>query len=1035
MNPLLLLLGSAMAALPLAAAEFKFGNQTFTLPDGFEMERVAGPPLVNRPIMADFDEQGRLYVADSSGSTDKVEKQLAERPHRIVRLTDTDGDGRFDQSTVFADKMMFPEGILWFEGAVYCGAPPSIWKLEDKDDDGVADQRTEWFKGGTLTGCANDLHGPYAGPDGLIYWCKGAFAQQTHERPGRKTISDRAAHIFRSRADGSEFDSVMSGGMDNPVEIAFTPAGETIFSTTFYTNPEGGRRDALVHAVYGGVYPKVHDVLDGLTRTGDLLPAMTHLGPAVPSGLMRYSSRFLSADFENNLFSCQFNLHRVQRHVLEPFGSTFRTRDVDFVVSDSLDFHPTDVLEDADGSLLIIDTGGWYKLCCPTSQIAKPDVLGAIYRVRRTGMQPVKDPRGLSIPWKSQNARALARLLDDPRPAVRSRAIAQLGKDEEAIPVLRQILESGRAKSGANPERASALTRLNTIWALTRMQSPAAAAAIRLALDESDPVVRQAAVYSAGLRRDQEAVPALIKILLTSGSLHLQRNAATSLGRIGDATAAPALLQVAAEERDRILEHSLIYALIEINHPASTRKGLAAASAFTRRTALIALDQMENQLAASEVVPLLGSANSVLKETAMWITGRHADWGSELSDSLRERLSTAAASGSEKDGLQRQLAQLARSPAIQQLIARQLAATPGARELLLRAIAQASLKEMPAAWNEELRRLLGDGSDAIVQATIAALRALPIAKSAVGDTGEALLKVARETRRSDELRLEAFSAAPTGFELEPALFDFLTAQLDPSKPPLRRGAAASAISRARLTEAQLLAVTELVRNAGPLELSRLLGAFDNATDAAVGTKLIESLKQSKGVSTLRRDAIAAHLAKFPAAVQEQGQQFAATLDANAAKQRERLDQLSGKMTGGDVRRGQKIFNSTQAGCATCHAIGYLGGHVGPDLTRIGNVRSERDLLESILYPSASFVRNFEPVIVTTKSGEDHAGVIRRETSETILLVSGPTAEESLPRAEVAAIRPGTVSIMPEGLETQLSGAELADLVTFLKSLK
>jgi hypothetical protein len=255
------LLSSLLGSL---AAEFRFSNHTFTLPEGFELELVAGPPLVDRPILADFDEQGRLYVADSSGSNDKVEKQLEERPHRIVRLEDTNGDGIFDQSIVFADKMMFPEGTLWFDGSLYVSAPPSIWKLTDTDGDGVADRREEWFQGKTLTGCANDLHGPYLGPDGWIYWCKGAFARQTHERPGQKPISDSAAHIFRSRPDGSGLDSVISGGMDNPVEIAFTPEGDAIFTTTFYTNPEGGRRDALVHAVYGGVYPKVHGVIEGL---------------------------------------------------------------------------------------------------------------------------------------------------------------------------------------------------------------------------------------------------------------------------------------------------------------------------------------------------------------------------------------------------------------------------------------------------------------------------------------------------------------------------------------------------------------------------------------------------------------------------------------------------------------------------------------------------------------------------------------------------------------------------------------------------
>ena len=116
-------------------------RRTLRVPDGFTIERMAGPPLVDRPITAAFDEQGRLYVADSSGSNDNVQKQLAEKPHRIVRLEDTDGDGKFDKRTVFADKMMFPEGTMWHDGSLYVAAPPSIWKLTDTDGDGVADQR------------------------------------------------------------------------------------------------------------------------------------------------------------------------------------------------------------------------------------------------------------------------------------------------------------------------------------------------------------------------------------------------------------------------------------------------------------------------------------------------------------------------------------------------------------------------------------------------------------------------------------------------------------------------------------------------------------------------------------------------------------------------------------------------------------------------------------------------------------------------------------------------------------------------------
>ena len=118
------------------------------------------------------------------------------------------------------------------------------------------------------------------------------------------------------------------------------------------------------------------------------MPVMTHLGPAAPCGLHRYETDQFGTEYANNLFCCQFNLRKVSRHVLVADGLDLRRRRTrDFVVSDNLDFHPTDVIEDADGSLLVVDTGGWYKLCCPTSQLVKPDVTGA--RVKKVGAHQV----------------------------------------------------------------------------------------------------------------------------------------------------------------------------------------------------------------------------------------------------------------------------------------------------------------------------------------------------------------------------------------------------------------------------------------------------------------------------------------------------------------------------------------------------------------------------------------------------------------------------------------------------------------------
>jgi putative heme-binding domain-containing protein len=128
-----------------------------------------------------------------------------------------------------------------------------------------------------------------------------------------------------------------------------------------------------------------------------------------------------------------------------------------------------------------------------------------------------------------------------------------------------------------------------------------------------------------------------------------------------------------------------------------------------------------------------------------------------------------------------------------------------------------------------------------------------------------------------------------------------------------------------------------------------------------------------------------------------------------------------------------VFQNSKAACSACHAIGYLGGTVGPDLSRIGQIRSERDLLEALLFPSVSFVRSYEPILIVTKSGKSFNGLIRRESPEEITLVTGAKEETRISRDDIEEIRPGTVSIMPAGLETQLTKEQLADLVAFLKS--
>ena len=159
------------------------------------------------------------------------------------------------------------------------------------------------------------------------------------------------------------------------------------------------------------------------------------------------------------------------------------------------------------------------------------------------------------------------------------------------------------------------------------------------------------------------------------------------------------------------------------------------------------------------------------------------------------------------------------------------------------------------------------------------------------------------------------------------------------------------------------------------------------------------------------------------------------LNVDVAKQRARLEELLAALRGGDVRRGQAVFNSTKASCSACHAIGYMGGNVGPDLTHIAKIRNERDLLESIVFPSASIVRSYEPVAIATKDGKVFNGLIRREAPDEIVLATGANQEARIARDDIEYMRPSNISVMPAGLDQQLTPRDLSDLVAFLKTCR
>ncbi len=1021
---------AATALLPLSArADEPFRAPTLTVPPGYTVELAAAPPLVQHPMMAGFDDRGRLFVAEAAGENLRRPDLEEKLPNFVRMLEDTDHDGVFDKSTIFADKMTFPMGALWHEGALFVASSGAVWRFEDTDDDGVADVRNKIVSDFGYTGNAADVHGCFLGPCGRIYWCEGRHGHEFRNDAGQITSAGKAARIFSCRPDGSDVQIHCGGGMDNPVEIDFLPTGEMLGTVNIMFRQRG---DCLVHWMHGGVYPR-HDqpkVTAEFRQTGELLPPVHNFGHVAVSGMTRYRGTLLGETFRDNLLVTEFNTHKVNRVQLRRDGPTFAAVSTEFLTSSNADFHPTDVLEDADGSLLVIDTGGWFRIGCPTSQIAKPNVLGAIYRIRRDGEPRATNPYRTDLVWEEQDTQQLAALIQGGRPVVRDRALTEfVRRGDTSIKEFQSWLSNG------NTSEATADPRLSAVWGLGRIGSPSAAEVLREQLTHATPEVRQASAMALGILRDEAGVMPLGR-LLGDDEAAVRREAATALSRIGSAAAVPMLLDALRSQVHRVEEHALIYALIEIGDAAATTPGLASDTPRVRRAALIALDQMNSQPLTREMVAgLLETDDLELRNAALEIVARHPAWGDEMVAVAARMLQRSDLSAGEAAILSGSLLAFEKNPAVQQLVATSLAdeATPVARKRqVLEVLAQTTLTELPAAWTTQLREALAAEDALLVEQAVKA-----IAATGLKDAEAPLRKIATASSRPIDLRIAAIAVLSRhGAPLTDDQFRLLTDQLHRDAPPLRRLAAARCIGGASLTAAQLDEVAERIGAAGGLELPALLSAFEQQGNRTPASQtLAVALLKSPGlpsVSAARiRDLFDSQAGTTPAAVKP----LLEKLQATTAAQAERLRELQQDMAGGDPARGKLVFQGRQAACVTCHRVAGEGGQVGPDLSTIGARRDARDLLEAIVFPNASLARGFEGYSLVTTDGKVVSGLITRETAQAVFVRTTDQAEVRVMHDAVEEMRPNGISIMPGGLERTMQPEQLRDLIAYLRSLK
>ena len=914
------------------------------LPEGYTLELAAAPPLVTHPIMGCLDDKGRLFIGDATGvnwNKDQLEKNP---PNRVLMLEDTDKDGAYDKSTIFADKMTFPQGACWLDGSLYVGSPPSIWKLTDTDNDGIADKREEIVTGFDYTGNAADIHGPFLHPNGRLYWCHGRKGHDVKQKDGTVVDNSKACGIWSCKPDGSDVAWHSLGCGDNPVEVDFTPEGDVIgVQNLYYTQPRG---DTIVHWLYGGVYERADQLqaIAHLPRTLETMPVMYNFGHVAVSGCCFWRS-YGSADTPvrnkgtEHFLVTHFNTQRLVRMELTPSGSTYKAVENEFLkFHDSPDIHLTDVMEDPrDGSLLLLDTGGWFRIGCPSSLMAKSDILGAIYRIRP------KKPH--AAPQLARSADAAVRKID-----------------------LKQLADALKSKDAHLRRRA--LEALNE-------QS--------VDIDE--------------FRRNEELLAtlrALFKQDIDPATEH-------SLIRVAEWTMFLDWKELEAAESDEEIRLMLACAALEDGPSFYKLIGIAAGK--------------------------MDSENSRLADRALKTVLQNSNADTDLDYLINGWLKGTTFTPQRLKALGGFCLAFITKPTGQEYVARMLDhASKEVQSAALGILAAQTANVTNEAWFPPLDALLAKPTPLLLDA---------IKKLKTPHFDAALQKLAADTKQPLSLRLKALDAAKS-VKLEGETFAMVRNVLtDMASGAAAKIQAAEMIAHAPLPKERTAEIAPLFATVGPVELKMLLPLLKQHKDAAIARAFAREIAKNPVIASQQESLYRTALADLPVDIFETIilPAYNAAVAVSEAKKRQ-LGPLAEKViANGKAARGEAHFKAGKGTCIACHKVGETGRAIGPDLSKIGAIRTERDLLESILFPSNTLARDYEAHIIETRDGAQTLGVIKSHTAEGLLVIDVAGQEKNVPHAEITGDVTLTNSLMPPGLDQTMPESELLDLVAWLRSLK
>jgi len=949
--------------------------EAFQAWEGASVNLFAREPIVANPIHMNWDARGRLWVVGSA-LYPQIEPGEEEKD-RLVVLEDTDGDGVADEQTVFADDLHIPTAVLPGDGGVYVANATQVLFLRDTDGDDRADERRVVLSGFGTEDTHHLVHTFRWGPEGMMWMNQSIYIHTHLETPhGVRRLLGGGMWHYRPETRRAE---VFMKGLINPWGHAFDEWGQS-----FLTDGAGseGINFVFPRAVFRSS-PGASRVVSGLN------PGQPkHCGVEVLTG------RHLPEELRGLLAAPDFRGHRINLFDLQEDGSSAytSTQQEDLVASTHRAFRPVDIKMGPDGAIYVAD---WYNPIIQHGEVDFRDPRrdhrhGRIWRISFDDRDPVETPNLAEAP-----APDLVAALHSPEGLTRELTTAELRtRDPETVLA---ALEETEAPDRVDPDLA-ALRRVWATQAVNRFDQKAAAAL----LDSEDHRVRAGALraiyYTAASNDDALS---LARRAVSDPHPRVRLWGVSVLAQLDSPDTVPiALKALEGVEVDDYLDFA-VWSICREHSERWTDRATDGAPFANVRQLLFAVRALNEPVAVERILGALADGRLDSDGEIADV----ADWIANVGD----------------------------AGALDALFAHALKedTPPGQRRLVLDALLDAAKlrKKKPAGDLGRLSRFLRSDHPGVF-ASAAAL------------AGRWKLESARPGLQ------EAFLAAGENASRARAALDGLVALGGPKTAGLFDELARRSSASFRLRSLAVIGRTRMNPRAGAKLAPAVLrdapdgedphGIFDaflaneRGPGALAAALKQESLPREIALLGMRRAGGSANRAEdLVGALREAGE----LEPMKTALAPEEMDAMVVEVKeNGDPHRGESIYRRAALQCTVCHAIGGVGGVIGPDLVSIGSSAPVDYLIESMLQPSKKIKEGYHTTLVTLENGDSYAGAIASETDTELVIRDATGQKHRLPKSDVVSNEISPVSLMPPGLTASLREDEFVDLIAFLSKL-